>query len=400
MPYINSNFLPSNFLSSNYLSSNFVSSYATGPVIVQMTTPDTVWMGDSITAGVGTNSIADWTAFFLMGRLVPIVGYNQGVSGNQTSQMIARQATGLALNPILYMILGGTNDIVVGGLPASTIQTNLQTLIDNAKATASVQYVCIRTILKRTGLTAGQEAVRVAVNNWIMAISDPKVISVNYDNSDFDPATMTVDGLHPNNYGVVLLARFTANALSTYIAATDVLADTTGNLLPTNGDLAGTGGGQTGSSGQVATGYQVRNFIGGVSCTNSKGTLDGHISQIMVLNGTPTANSFVQFRAPVSTAVSVGATYEYMVRARITGTANMQNLSNTDSLTSFLAFSTGTVSAALNQNLDGIIRNGRVVTASAHVSSTIDMQVAVLSAGAVVSGLIIEVAQPIWRKIS
>ncbi len=114
--------------------------------INQVAQPITVWMGDSITAATQGLSFIDWANTYTSGQLKHVVGYNQGVSGNHITDMIARDSTALALNPELYMILAGTND-AGAGLSASTITTNLATLIHNALHTNSVRYVGIGTIL-------------------------------------------------------------------------------------------------------------------------------------------------------------------------------------------------------------------------------------------------------------
>lgn len=361
----------------------------------------TVWMGDSITAATGASSIADWTDFFLSGKLVPVVGYNQGVSGNQTTQMLARQSVGLALNPNLYMILAGTNDIVVGGRSAAAIQTDLQSLIDNALATPSVAAVCIRTILKRSDASfLGNPAFQTtmtAVNDWIRAISNPRVIVIDYDQSTFDPTVDTNDGLHPNNFGANKLARYTAEKLLAYMPATNVLADKTGNLMPTNGDLAGTGGGLTGATGQVATGYQLRNFVTGITAVASKGTLDGATSQVITLNGTASNSGNCQFRCPVTYAGNTGESYEFMIRAKITSTnKNVRNIQSTSDAS--ISFGNGTVTLPLNQDFDGVIRMGQSTLAAPDTSNVIDVDVTVTIG--LVDNLRIELSEPIFRRVA
>lgn len=381
---------------------NIVTGGASGGIVLNSPVA-TVWAGDSITQGTGVFSIADWTNFFLNGRLVPVLGYNQGVSGNRSDQLLARFGTVLGVvsgypGLKIVSILIGTNDIVVGGFSSSTTIANIQALIDQAKAVADL--VVVRTILNRSdGSYTANPAFAVTrgeINNWIRAISDPKVLVIDYDLSSFDPTVHTGDGLHPNNYGVVVIARYTAQAMAGRIAAFNVLADKTGNLMPTNGDLSGTGGGQQSSTGVVATGYQVRNFVSGITAVNSKGTLDGATSQVMELNGTASANGSIQFRCTIPYVGTTGESFEYMSRIRVTGTSNMSNLHATSM--GSITFGNGAVAIPLNQDLDGVLRMGRGTLGADITQNIIDLNFSV-PAGAV-SNLRIEVSEPIWRKVA
>lgn len=365
--------------------------------------PEAEWMGDSISAATGASSIADWTNFFLNGRLVSILGYNQGVSGNQTAQMLARQSVGLALNPKLYNILAGTNDIVVGGRSAADIIINLQALIDNALATASVALVCIRTILKRSDSSflgnPNFEITRNAVNNWIRSLSDPRVFVVDYDLSLFDPTVHTNDGLHPNNYGAMLLGEFTANGLGPRLDQIDVLANQTGNMV-NNPQMTGTTGGKTGATGDVATGYQVRNFMAanGLTVVCSKGVIDGsNFSQVMTVNGTTTATGFIQLRNVTNYSGLAGEQFEALMTVKIENGSGLEGI--TVSGDGVITFGGGTVTIPLNRNFDGVVRHGRSTLSADDTMNVQDVNFSFRS-GEVISNMILTVSRPIWRKIA
>lgn len=361
-----------------------------------------VWLGDSITSAGGNQqkSIPIWTNYFLNGLLVHDVGFNQGVGGDTTAMMIARQATGLAMNPVFFNLLAGTNDIVGDGLPSSTIIANLTTLIENAEATASIGLIAVHTILNRSDASYLSNpdfaTVRTEVNNWIRSLNRLKVVVVDHDASAFDPVTDTSDGLHPNESGVILIAETTANTIIPRISYTDVLLDTTGNLL-LNPELTGTAGGMTGATGQVATNWQVRNFITGVTAVCSKGTdALGNATQIITLNGTSTVSGYVHTRNVATYSGSTGEGYELLFKAEVTGGTNLGAIST--SCDGVLAFGGNSVSFPINRNLTGVIRPGRSTLAAPDISNTFDCNFFVAS-GVTLTDMVLTVSRPIWRLV-
>lgn len=365
------------------------------------------WLGDSQTAATAVLSIADWTNFFLNGQLIHPALYNQGVSGNKTDDMIARQSTGLATNPAIYWVLAGTNDIVLGGYPASTTITNYQTIIANAKANPSVKLIVFRTILKRSGanaLTAPQEATRNTINNWLRALNDPMIKVIDYDLSAFDPTIHTSDGLHPNQLGAILLGRYNAAAVAANITVVDVSLDTTGQLF-VGGDLSGTAGTFTASgvgatiTGQVATGWQLRNFLAGVAAVCSKGTdAFGNATQIMTLNGTSTANGNINFRNVSAYTGAAAEIYELIATWNVSsGAALASCLTACDGVLAFGTASTYTNPA--NQALSGVIRPGRGALAGTDTSNDFNLN-AYYPSGTVFVNETFVLSRPRWRKIA
>jgi lysophospholipase L1-like esterase len=362
-----------------------------------------VWLGDSITAAVGYKSIADLTNFLLHGNMVPVVGYNQGVSGNQTSDMITRQATGLNLNPEIYFILAGTNDIVIGGASAATIISRLQTIINNALATPSVKLVVIRTILKRASpnaFSAPQRVVCDTVNAWIMSLKIPKVLTINYDASSFDATNgvHTSDGLHPNEAGAFLLAEYTANQVRPYIQHIDVAANRDGNLY-TNDVLAGENGSYTGISTpprKIATGLNIRNYTG-LTVTADKSVHSGsYNNQILTLNGVTTAG-YIEIINTISYSGTAGQSYELIFPVTVTNGAGLGGIRMLcDGTITFGA--TSTAGAFINKDVSGVIRSGRSTLAGSDVSNTCQLAF-YFPAGVTVSGMVIKIGRPIWRLV-
>jgi len=361
-----------------------------------------VWLGDSITSAGGNQqkSIPNWTNFFVKGRLVHDVGFNQGVGGDTTPMMLARQSTGLAMNPVYYNILAGTNDIVGDGSPSSTIITNLTTLIENAEATASVEMIVVHTILNRSDASYLSNpdfaTVRTEVNNWIRALNRTKVVVVDHDASAFDPVTDTSDGLHPNEAGVILISETTANIIAPHISAVDVLSDTTGNLL-TNAALTGTGGGMTGASGQVATSWQVRNFITGITAVCSKGTdALGNATQIITLNGTSSVSGYVHTRNVTAYTGTAGEGYELLFNVEVTPGTSLGAIST--SCDGVLVFGGNSVAFPIDRSLSGVVRPGRSTLAGSDTSNTFDCNF-FIDTGVTLTNMVITVSRPIWRLV-
>lgn len=361
-----------------------------------------VWMGDSITQASAEKSIAAWTNFFLDGQLKHIVGFNKGVSGDKTSDMLARDSVALALNPQIYFILAGTND-VTGGVSAATITANLQTLIDNALATPSVELVVLRTILKRSdGTFTGNPAfatVRTAVNSWIRAVSHPKVLVIDYDLCAWDPTDtrQCADGLHPLGPGAMIIGEYTGDRTATRIASIDVLADQTGNLV-NNPTLTGTAGTKTDVTGNVATSWDARNFLTGPTVVASKGVDAGsHITQIFTINGTVAtggSSGFLQFRCVQAYTGAGGESYEALATFKIENAPELGNVTmSSDGCISF--GTTGNVN--LDRDLEGVIRLGQTTLGGSDTSNTFSFSI-YFPDTTVLTNTVVTISQPIWRR--
>ena len=99
---------------------------------------------------------------------------NAGVSGNNTTQMLARFNTDIVANsfPGEYCIIwGGINDLAQD-IPVATTQSNIQSMVDLAKAAGLIVIVCNTTPWKGSAFwTVGRQANQDILNAWIASSS-------------------------------------------------------------------------------------------------------------------------------------------------------------------------------------------------------------------------------------
>jgi len=367
-----------------------------------LTEPASAWVGNSITNGSLAFSIADWCNFFSFGRLNHDAGYNYGVSGNKTTDVIARLGTIQAANAAFLELLIGTNDIGTGGRLASDVIPDYATIVNTMLGWSATKRIAVCTILSRSGanaINASQETQRQLLNTFIRSLpaSDPRIVLVDYDaSSGWDPTIHSIDGLHPNNYGAFLLGKFNASQISGILNPIDVLANYTMNNLHPNPTLAGTSGGLTGATGQVATSCQVRNFTTGITATASKGTLAGFTSEDMALNGTSTANGSCSLRGVTTVSTVVSETYMAMAHVKIAAGGNLSSL--TMSFSANNMFGTGTIALPLNQDIEGVLRTGPVPIVTTQTNAAFDISAS--SQTGAINNQLFQVARPVIRKLS
>jgi lysophospholipase L1-like esterase len=207
----------------------WVANNKTTGVWVNLTFKDKIIIsiGDSIMCGAPYHNpipslygVNDYYYKSLQWRLGQLLGQpiaNRGVSGQTTTQMLARFNTDvLAYNPDFVLIMAGINDIFTYDTPAAIIESNLQSMIDqgNGHGAKTVIY----TILPDTNLVnATREAARVAVNAWIMSKTSSSVFPIDVATALADPADVTNllalydsgDGVHPSMAGYYLMANMT-----------------------------------------------------------------------------------------------------------------------------------------------------------------------------------------------
>lgn len=124
-------------------------------------------LGDSIT--LGNHITTPWP--MNLAASMETEGYtvrNDGVGGNTTTQMVARFSTTGQLYSHL-VLMGGVNDLAAGTV-ATSIETNLASLIATARA-ASLKIVLITVTPWKSsaGWTAGKQAETETLNVWIRA---------------------------------------------------------------------------------------------------------------------------------------------------------------------------------------------------------------------------------------
>lgn len=172
--------------------------------------PRVVFLGDSITDGWRLNE------YFPDNDVV-----NRGISGQITSQMLARfQQDVIALKPAAVLVLAGTNDIA-RGVALSTIQSNLTSMADLADL-HKIKLI-LATVLPVSDYHKGVNprfemtrtrppAVINELNAWIRAFCEKRgYVLVNYHDAMKNhegqlQADLADDGLHPNAKGYRVMA--------------------------------------------------------------------------------------------------------------------------------------------------------------------------------------------------
>lgn len=351
-----------------------------------------VTIGDSIIAHPGSLAIINWMNYLLGGRLLLPIGYNQGVSSDTTTMMLARQATGLALNPNVYLIEGGTND------DTSTWQSlsipNIAAMVAAALALPSVRFVVLRTLSKRSDITFNP-ALLLAFNNSIRAMAAPRVVISDWDASSFNPVTNTTDGLHPDTRGAYILAKVDAAAITARITQQSRLYTTYtdfGSLL-TLGALAGAAGTKTGNiTGSVATGCTINNQLTSTTCVASKEVdADGFNVQRIDLSGTASVNGYLLMQIPQTFAGVGGQQYEAWVKVEISNHNRMNFLQ----LVSDGCETWGDIFyGELPENISGVIRTPPTVLGGVDTSNTMTLWTHWQSGAAAAT---LKISRPTWR---
>ena len=183
-----------------------------------------VFLGDSITIGANLNAIGHGNAFptyaqaFVGSRFRLLA--NAGVSGNTTTQMLARFDTDVgAYLPNIVVLTAGTNDIAQN-FPIATYQTNMAALVAKIRALGATPVICSippRAIVAATTAIWNQWLRGYCIGEGIQFVD----LSVLADPATAGwPAPWTTDGTHPNTgQGWWNVGRVVANALSPLLPA-------------------------------------------------------------------------------------------------------------------------------------------------------------------------------------
>lgn len=312
--------------------------------------PKLGYFGDSITAagyaetatylGKGFNGYSTWANILSNHRMLHNDTWNFGISGNTTTQMLARLSTILAANLDVCVILGGTNDLT-NSTSFSTIKSNLSDIYD-ALIAAGTRIIAIPITgrIAPNALTATQRQIGMQVNDWIRRQAQVRRGFFVADCSlDFDDPTstdwshrsgLTPDGIHPNVRGAQIIGQKVADIINSLYAdwrqpvmSSVDLYDAT-NLPNGNqfdGMFAGTGGAIAGSAGNVATGWAGDSTqLGGATLVPSKTTLvDGRNAQQLTLSGTYTGTNkrAFMYRDLTNSNFAPGDTIEGLVYGEI-----------------------------------------------------------------------------------
>ena len=212
---------------------------------------------------------------------------NYGVSGNTTTQMLARIEPALAARAGWVFVQGGVNDLSTA--TADQIIANLKTIC--AKFVQTGAMVVLSGITPYTGYAGGYTTI-LAVNKALREYfsTSPNVIFVDTYAALVNPtdttgalaAGMSDDALHPSAKGARAYGQAIANAIAgryslvNYLpssAADSYAIDSTSKQLLTNPLMSGTGGSVsgTGASGTLANGWNGGTDTGTVTSVFAAG---------------------------------------------------------------------------------------------------------------------------------
>lgn len=202
----------------------------------------------------------------LLGQRLELVK-DAGISGNTTTQMLARYDTDITPHGAGWVFIGGGTNDVDGGASAATIIANLTAMFD--KADRDHARIIAATIPPRDANTAPKNAVLFEVNEWIRreAFVRPGMVLVDLYAvlSEATAATfksgISLDGIHPyTTAGGWRMARAFYDALKDVVPPVPVLpsSNVDSRSLITCGMFTGTAGGKgTGVTGTTASGWFV-----------------------------------------------------------------------------------------------------------------------------------------------
>lgn len=161
----------------------------------------TVALGDSITLGKGDpawNVQGDVSWFSYATCDDGGYGWNAGINGNTTTQMLARFGSDVAArHPAQVVLLGGTND-VFQGVPLDVTTLHLADLITRAKAISPVVRIGTIPPFDSPAFRAAGEALNVRIRQLAAAEHVPLVdfYSAVALHGTYRPG-WTHDGIHP-----------------------------------------------------------------------------------------------------------------------------------------------------------------------------------------------------------
>lgn len=170
-----------------------------------------VGLGDSISSVTGGAGLGNsWTiaAPMLSNQRLQYLG-NAGVTGNNTTQMLARVSDVIALGPKVVTVLGGTNDLTQG-VSFATWNANIQAIVAQLRAAGIMPVLC--TIPPRGNTT--YLANNIKWNNWLRNYARVNGLPLlDFFAALVDPATGTFasgfdsgDALHPSPAGHMAMA--------------------------------------------------------------------------------------------------------------------------------------------------------------------------------------------------
>ena len=166
--------------------------------------PVIVTFGDSLTAGVAGRSYPDDLQALLDKRGYQYSVDNQGVSGDTSTDGLARIDNVIAAHPALVILEFGGND-GLRGVPVASIRANLEAMIDRLRQ-ANIPTVLLGITLPPN---YGTDYVKTftAMYPQIATKYDLRFVPFLLINVYQHPEMMQSDGIHPNGAGNEVIAQ-------------------------------------------------------------------------------------------------------------------------------------------------------------------------------------------------
>ena len=168
-------------------------------------TTEILAFGDSLTAGLGLPASEAFPARLqarLRGEGIDVRVVNAGVSGDTTTDGLARLDWALADRPDLVILALGANDALRGIDPA-IVRANLDAMID--KITATGAKMLLLGMLAPSNWGPQYEGEFDRIYPELAKAHDVPLYPFFLDGVAMDPALNQADGLHPNERGVAIL---------------------------------------------------------------------------------------------------------------------------------------------------------------------------------------------------
>ena len=184
---------------------DFNAALALGMMPAQARAPEILAFGDSLTAGLGLPESEAFPAR-LAARLeaegIAIRMINGGVSGDTTTDGLARLDWALADKPDLVILALGANDALRGIDPA-IVRANLDKMIGKIKASGA--RVLLLGMLAPPNWGADYEHAFDRIYPELAKAHDVPLYPFFLDGVAMDPALNQPDGLHPNARGIAVM---------------------------------------------------------------------------------------------------------------------------------------------------------------------------------------------------
>jgi len=180
-------------------------------------TPEILALGDSITAGLGLPASEAFPAR-LEARLrdegVAVHIVNAGVSGDTTTDGLARLDWALADKPDFVILALGANDALRGIDPA-IVRANLDRMIEKVRASGA--KLLLLGMLAPSNWGAAYERAFDRIYPELAKAHDVPLYPFLLEGVAMDPNLNQPDGLHPNERGVAVMVNHLAPLVAAWI---------------------------------------------------------------------------------------------------------------------------------------------------------------------------------------